>query len=239
MNQTIEMLRNKAVQALDYIRGEQEIKLEIDSLEEEPLQANCKVQKRVNVEYSNAMMECHNYIHFNFEQLNILPASKDKIWIYNISELGHTLRGSIIPELKVPACKNEEYVVVTSLPAILRLPKVDVDKHEFAYVLLDGKRAAMDLINPSNLGVDQDAGDNGLSFSYGNNYGNRGVFFSEHNPPLKKDLRAAHSRMKKYYAGLLEKAKMSRFLAAASAALVPVDEFMAAETYIYNSVGNK
>lgn len=248
MNQAIEMLRNKAAQALDYILGPEDITLEIDPVE--PVEDTRMVMLRgvevnttkpvYNGELSTNMMNGCNFIKLNVEQLNLLPVTKDRVWIYNISELAHTLYGSVVKELKVPACKDAEYAVATSLPGIMRLPKENVDEGELDYYLLDGRRAAMDLINPANLGVDQDQSPTFMSqFSQGNNYSRRGVFFSLHNPPLKKELRAAHKRMKTYYSDLMEKAKIDRFTLAARSMFLPIEEFSAADKYLNDSDGNK
>jgi hypothetical protein len=93
----------------------------------------------------------------------------------------------------------------------------------------------MDLINPSNLGLDQDQDQASYlqwSSAVGNDFGKKGVFFSTHNPPLKKEIKAAHKRLKKYYQEVIDRANIVRITAAAGTLGVPVVEVKAAVDYV-------
>jgi hypothetical protein len=98
-------------------------------------------------------------------------------------------------------------------------------------MLFDGRRVAMDLINPSNLGIDLDA-EYPHGMAVGNDFSKKGVFFSLHNPPLKKELRAAHKRLKGYYTDLIDRANIIRLTSAASTLGVPSAEISAAVKYV-------
>ena len=242
MNQALEMLRNKAVAMYDMIAGESAIELIIDPIEE-PTVSNRKsieptLSKPVhNAELSKNMTDSNN-LHANLciEQLNLMDITgrDGKVWIYNVSPQERTLGNSLIKTLKVPACApGEEYATVTSFPMVVVQPKVNVDKYETEYFLIDGRRLAMDLINPSNISLDQDQSFDSLSrFAPGTNFSKKGVFFSTHNPPLKKDIKAAHKRLKVYYKDLIDRANIVRITSAASVLGVPTEEVNAAVEYI-------
>lgn len=170
------------------------------------------------------------------DQLRHMPHPEDagKVWIYNISELEYTLSNGLIPKLKIRGCKPEErYVVATSLPEVFREPvhNVDTDTVEFRH--RDGRRVAQDLINPQNLGFNQDFDIADTStLATGSNYNQRGVFWSRHNPPLKSELEAAHARLKKYYESVVEIANIERISAAAKRLNVPTSLVKAADDYL-------
>ncbi len=245
MNAAMEMLRSKAAELWYQIAGEEDIKLEIDSITpEKTIVANMKVEKNSKVAktFSESFTEAHNkYVGLGLDQLNLLTKeqSRSRVWIYNISPVEFTVNGSLFKNLKIPACVDSEYSVVTSLPVVMALPITDLEADVINYRLMDGRRIAMDLINPSNLGLDQDWEFNGNSvddtenvWAIGNNLSERGVFFSTHNPPLKKDLKAAHKRLKAYYQDLVEKAYIVRLMPASLALGVRYAEFSYAEKYL-------
>lgn len=239
MNAAMEMLRSKAAELWYQIAGEEDIKLEIDSITpEETIVANMKVEKNSKVAktLSEGFTEAHNkYVDLGLDQLNLLTKeqSRSRVWIYNISPVEFTVNGSLFKNLKIPACVDSEYSVVTSLPVVMALPITDLEAGVINYRLMDGRRIAMDLINPSNLGLDQDWEFKGNNvWAIGNNLSERGVFFSTHNPPLKKDLKAAHKRLKAYYQDLVEKANIVRLMPAALALGVRYAELSNAEKYL-------
>ena len=246
MNVAMEMLRSRAQKLYDLVAGESNIELLIDPVEESEstaLEATCQVGK-CNVELSKAMTICSNLpLNPSFEHLKwtFERQGKLKVWIYNISRREYTLGNGMISNLKVPACPADaEYTVVTSIPAVVIQPKENVDNNTVDYVMFDGRRVAMDLINPSNLGLDQDTKvDPNRQFGIGTNFSNKGLFFSTHNPPLKKELRAAHKRMKAYYTDLMDRANIIRVIAAAPALGVSVAELKAAQEYVEDAVFNR
>jgi hypothetical protein len=245
MNAAMEMLRSHAKALYELVERESAIKLEIDPIEttgytvtKKHVEATAHISKRCNAELSKCMNESVN-VHNNLcvEQLNLLTKeqSKLKVWIYNVSHQEYTLRSSLIRKLAVPACpEDEEYAVVTSLPAVVIQPKPNIENYDTEYFLIDGRRVAMDLINPSNLGVDLDVNFDWLAMSsaIGNDFSKRGVFFSTHNPPLKKELKSANKRLKAYYIDLVDRANIVRITSAAATLGVPTTDIAAAVDYI-------
>jgi hypothetical protein len=238
-------------QLYEAIAGESNIELLIDPVEEPPthsVTANSKIEvtaiidNNSNQELSDGLMRganlpldpCIAHLNWVFQQ-----QGKTKVWIYNIAHREYVLGNGMVKRLEVPACSEDaEYAVVTSLPAVMIQPKDNVDSNEADYILFDGRRVAMDLINPSNLGLDQDTTVNPW-LAVGNDFSKRGVFFSTHNPPLKKELKAAHKRLKSYYNNLMERANIVRLIDAAPALGVAVEEIKAAQQYVEDSNGNK
>jgi hypothetical protein len=254
MNQAIEMLRRKAQEVYELVAGESSIELLIDPIEEptqvETVQPTHTV--RINTDFckavSKSLTDSNNYTldpciaHLNwlFEQ-----QGKVKVWIYNVSHREYTLGNGVIRKLVVPACReDEEYSVVTSLPAVMFYPRENVDSDETEYTPIDGRRVAMDLINPSNLSIDQDADFSwNAKFSLGSNFSVKGIFFSTHNPPLKREIKAAHRRLKSYYKELVGRAELLNkvnFIGYAAKELgVAAEEIQQAQQYVQDSIGNK
>jgi hypothetical protein len=252
MNAAMEMLRNKAQQLYDAIAGESNIELLIDPVEE-PVSLNSKltvtahIDNLCNQELSDGLMRMGNPpLDPSLEHLRWVyeHQGKMKVWIYNVSPREYVLGNSLVKRLPVPACENAEYAVVTSLPAVFIHSKEDINTNAMDYLIYDGRRVAMDLINPSNLGTDQDVDTNAFRWAsaVGNDFSKKGVFFSTHNPPLKKELKAAHKRLKNYYTNLIEQAEVIRLTqlrATAPALGVTVGEIVAAQQYMEDSNGNK
>jgi hypothetical protein len=260
MNQAMEMLLAKATALYEQIAGESNIELQIDPLDNIPCDAGwdeCKpgyhVQPTAHImertelckELEDGWMSganatydpCIAHLNWLFEK-----QGKEKVWIYNISHEDYILGNGIIRNLKVPACKDSElYSVVTSIPAVFITSKSNVDSGEIEYQVSDGRRVAMDLINPSNLSIDQNANYEWLSrnSAVGNDFNKKGIFFSTHNPPLKKELREAHKRLKAYYLDLMERANIVRLTSAASTLGVKTSEISAAQQYVEDLSGNR
>lgn len=139
----------------------------------------------------------------NVQATQYVPGKK--IWLYNASGVEHTLTSPLFKSVVVPAnTTRNRYVMVTSFPENMLIPQLLLDVNETQWIHQDGKRAVMDLINPSNLGIDQ-AAKNVHTYSLGEDYGKRGVFWSMHNPPLKREVNAAVARMQNYYKDIIER----------------------------------
>lgn len=247
MNAAIELLRNKAQQMYDSIVGESKIELLIDPVEETTTnrkEATAYILDTDTTVMSEALMQSANVAYDpSMENLNwtFKQQGKVKVWIYNTNHQGCVLGNGFIKKLIVPACPQDaEYVVATSIPAVMIQPKDNADNDCIDYVMFDGRRVAMDLIDPENFGTDQDANfGRSRSLSSGTNFSMRGVFFSTHNPPLKKEIKAAHRRLKVYYTELMERANIVRLLDASPALGVSVEELKSAQQYVEDSSGNK
>jgi hypothetical protein len=250
MNQAIEMLRSKAAQIVDYFAPDSGIEFNIDPIEDVHAVENCsrpRVHPNMTIlkrtEKTVRLEAGLNNGANRLEQLNLvnLLARTKRVWIYNISQQEYVLGNSIIRKLKVPARKDEEdYAVVTSFPELVAEPVYNVDNNETHFYLIKGELLAMDLINPGNLGIDQNSegmGDS-VTLSLGTNFGNKGVFFSTRNPPLRKDLTDARKRYKKYCTALIECANIERLTLGASKMSLTVTKAQIREAYKFVN-GNK
>ena len=255
MNQAIEMLRSKAAQIVDYFAPDSGIEFNIDPIEDVHAVRNCSrptvhptmatLERTEQTEkLEEEMNRCTNLTtRLCLEQLNFvnLLARTKRVWIYNISQQEYVLGNSVISKLKVPARKDKEnYAVVASFPELVAEPVLHVDDNETHYHFTKGERLAMDLINPGNLGIDQNSegmGDS-VTLSLGTNFGNKGVFFSTRNPPLRKDLTDARKRYKKYCTALIECANIERLTLGASKMSLTVTKAQIREAYKFVN-GNK
>ena len=117
------------------------------------------------------------------------------IYLYNLSEMNIgdgvsfiVSRPPIFSNFKVRAVTAEtkketgqKYVLATRLPQPLLMPKGNVDSGEIDIIPTDTRRFAMDIINPDNWGINQDAFiDNPTSV--GNDLGKKGLFWSYNGP---------------------------------------------------------
>jgi hypothetical protein len=119
--------------------------------------------------------------------------------------------------MKMPARRsNEKYTLVTRLPQPLLVPKGNVDSNEIEISQMDTRRFAMDIINPDNLGINQDAVIDHIT-SQGNDLGKKGIFWSLNGPgaskhgheeqPTEEEVKAAYTRMEGRYKFLLDQAR--------------------------------
>jgi hypothetical protein len=129
-----------------------------------------------------------------------------RVWIYNVSRMEHRADHPLLRNVCIPAnTTRKRYTLYTSLPYVVVETQHNIDANETYGLPSWGKRLAMDLINPDNLGLDQTA-EIKYSTGIGRNLGEKGVFWSLNNPPLKAEVDAAVERMEMRYKMLLEKA---------------------------------
>lgn len=173
-----------------------------------------------------------NNIDFQFTTQNYLYNREPEfyVYLYNVSEHSYEFsRPPLIRKATLQGRKsgvNEKYVLAARLPQPLLVPKGNVDSNEIDVVPQDSRRFAMDIINPDNLGLDQDAVIQNPT-SIGNNLGAKGVFWSLNGPgatankeylkrrynievaeePTQKEVESAVRRMENYYRYLLNQAK--------------------------------
>lgn len=202
---------------------------------------NTPTARKMSQKLADAANAQYDATHTFIKNSQELLKSEGAVWIYSISPIEVILRGSIVKELIIPALeKGKEYAVVTRLPKLFELPRYAPEEGDVRIVIEDGRRIAMDLINPNNLTLDQDKEINGnITVGLGNDFSKRGIFWSEHNPPLKKDLAAAHRRMRKHYKGIMELVHVMelttharRAIEAADKVGIPGQDYLAAEKYL-------
>ena len=145
------------------------------------------------------------------------------VYLYNVSEQSFKMsRPPIIREMVAPGRKRDQrYTFVTSFPCPLLHPKPNVDSSEFDIVASDTRRFVMDLINPDNTGLNQDAVISAKdAFGQGQDLGRRGLFWSLNGPgasknerfpgleqPTDDEVNAAIRRMERHYRFLLDEAR--------------------------------
>lgn len=183
-------------------------------LKPDPLKANSRVS--TGTKFCKKMQDglsvgTNQRIALDFGTVNVEQPITSKVWVYNASKLTHEVDHPTLGRVKIPGnTSRKRYAMWTSFPNLVRMPsQVFGDNGEILVStrVMCGKRFAMDLINPDNLGLDQSFT---KSFtSIGRNLGVRGVFWSEHNPPKKAEVDAAIIRLETFYRDLLERAAIA------------------------------
>ncbi len=130
------------------------------------------------------------------------------VYLFNVAKQEYKVtRLPLIKDMIIPARgENDKYALVTTLPSPFKYPKGNIDSNDIDVVVIDGRRMAMDIINPDNLSLDQDAVITG-SFSVGQNLGKLGVFWSLNEEPTEKEVAAATRRLEAHYRTLLTEAR--------------------------------
>ena len=173
-----------------------------------PLEATFAAPK-LNAELSRCMAEAANRSYtyariIDFSSLTV--QAEPRVWIYNASRMEHSVDHPVLGTVRIPAnTTSKRYALYTSLPHTLAVPKFDIDARTTYGTPMSGARLAMDLINPDNLGLDQNEVFK-FSTGVGRNLGEKGVFWSLNNPPHRGEVTEAVKRMEKRYKMLLEKA---------------------------------
>ena len=133
------------------------------------------------------------------------------IYVYNIAPRPFDLRRPPnFPLVRLSACpKGQPYAKVASVPNIVNEKWIDADSGETRVRGINGERFAMDLVNPTNLGIDMwaevsdemawiDAGTDDCS--------RRGLFWTTNDPPVPEELAKAKGRMENHYRRMLVQA---------------------------------
>jgi len=174
-----------------------------------------------NPRLSEGMNKANNH-SFNFSLQEYLYSRKPDfyVYLYNVSEQSFDVfRPPLFANIHIPGRKPKEiYTIAARLPQPLLTPQGSVDSDELSTNLMDTRRVVMDMINPDNLGLDQDAVINNPT-NVGNDLGKKGVFWSLNGPgaskidpskfeaPTDAEIKAAIRRMEQHYNTLLEKAR--------------------------------
>jgi hypothetical protein len=145
--------------------------------------------------------------NFNANEYLFSRPAEFQVYIFSISERSYEVfRPPYFKKLVLIGKKNkDQYVKCASLPHPLNVPDCNVDSSEISTKPMDARRVAMDIINPDNLGFDQDAVISNPT-SIGNNLGEKGVFWSLNEIPTDEELARAKHRMETYYKTLTDKA---------------------------------
>jgi hypothetical protein len=162
-----------------------------------------------NQALSEGMSKANNR-SFNFALQDFLMGRKPDYWVYlySVSESSFDVyRPPLLANLHITGRKQgQDFVQCARFPQPLLSPQGSVDNDEITIMPMDTRRFVMDIINPDNLGFDQDAVIQKPS-GVGNDLGKKGVFWSVNNPPTELEVKSARARMERYYNALLEKAR--------------------------------
>jgi len=163
----------------------------------------------VNTGAASSLSKINN-IDWNFSTADYMLSRPADFFVYlfNIAKQEYKIsRLPVIKEMVIPARKeSEKYARVTKLPSPFKMPKGNIDSNEIDITVMDGRRMAMDIVNPDNWTLDQDAVVTG-SDSVGQNLGRLGVFWSLSEEPTEKELAAATRRLEAHYRSLLTEAR--------------------------------
>ena len=167
----------------------------------------------------------HNVFTANSYLLNRAP--EYVVFLCTVSDQTFEVsRPPLIKSLKINGMRLQDreqgYSVVTSFPQPMLHPRTSVDSDDLEFSPMDTRRFIMDIINPANLGIDQNqvipaAG----NFSIGQDLGARGVFYTlnykmienekgQQVPaadPTQEEIKAAVKRMEKHYERILAEAR--------------------------------
>jgi len=137
------------------------------------------------------------------------------VYVYNASartfkdvgRLKMTCPGVVADDPALPNEPMMKYHFVTSFPQPILIGEPDDQTGEIRPVEQDAVRFVVDQINPDNVTRSLDVMIRPEQVTaVGNDFSQRGVFFSESQPPKEEDVRNAYARMEAYYKRLLEEA---------------------------------
>lgn len=158
---------------------------------------------------SSAMTRANN-VDWNFSTADYMLSRPADFFVYlfNIAKQEYKVsRLPLIKDMVIPAREEgKKFARITKLPSPFKFPKGNIDSNDIDIVVIDGRRMAMDIINPDNFSLDQDAVIT-QSFTVGNNLGKLGVFWSLNEEPEEKELAAATRRLEAHYKSLLQEAR--------------------------------
>jgi hypothetical protein len=185
--------------------------------------AEIQASVKYSSELSGAQTRAHNdgFSVFGTQNYVFGRAPEYFVYVYNISEQEFTVsRPPLFSEAKIKGRKpGSEYNLFGMFPQPLLMPKGNVDSNEIDIISQDTRRFVTDMINPDNLGIDQDALIEKSTSGGTNDLGAKGVFWSLRGPstknyknpygeePTPEEVKAARGRMEKRFRFLLDQAK--------------------------------
>lgn len=141
---------------------------------------------------------------------NITRAPQYYIHVYNISPRAREVRRPpSFPLIRFAACpKGQPYIKAAEIPNIVNEKWVDAASGEIRNRGIIGERFAMDLLNPTNLGIDcwQEITDDAQSWIDAggtDDLTRRGLFWTLNDPPKQWELDRAKERLEKHYRNML------------------------------------
>lgn len=207
---------------------------------------------RPNQGLSDGMARANN-LDFNFNGNHYLMnrAPDYYVYVYNVSEQFFVVSRPPIIKLMTLVGKNptstNKAVICARFPQPLTTMQSNVDSNEVTPLLMDCRRFVMDLINPDNLGFDQNSQIEHIT-SIGNDLGAKGVFWSLNGPgalapnlqePTQQEITDAILRMEKHYRKLVEKANTVQASKPADLPDTLTPEHFHAADYLTRNFGNQ
>ena len=202
---------------------------------------------------SNAMTRSHN-TDFNFNANEYLLSRGQDFWVYlfSISERSYEIyRPPIIKKmLLVGKAPKADYALCARFPHPLNVPDASVDSSEIGIKQMDTRRVCMDICNPDNLSLDQNAVISSVT-NIGNNLSAKGVFWAtekectlapedtKHELPIPPValIADAKKRMEVYYRTLVEKANTVHSSSPKDLSDLLTPEHLAAAEYLEENFG--
>jgi len=116
----------------------------------------------------------------------------------------------LVPNMEIAELKpGEEWTLVTTIPHPVNQQEINPDSGQRTASFHMAERVAMDIVNPGNHSLDQDAKITvTATSSIGDDYGKLGVFWSKNYPPTKQEIAAAVLRKETYYRFRLQQARV-------------------------------
>jgi hypothetical protein len=206
-----------------------------------------------NQQLSNAMTSSHN-TDFNFNANEYLLSREQDFWVYifSISERSYEIyRPPIIKQmLLVGKAPKADYALCARFPHPLNVPDANVDSSEIGIKQMNTLRVCMDICNPDNLSLDQNAVI-AKATNIGNNLSAKGVFWAterectfapedtKHEKPVPsaKLIADAKKRMEAYYRVLVEKANTVHSSSPKDLSDLLTPEHLAAAEYLEENFG--
>jgi hypothetical protein len=160
------------------------------------------------IRHANAKMEAENGVKNFTLDANTLRKPDYFVYVFNVGVRAHRVTTGQLKNVHVPGVKaGQKYVLAFKLPNIVNQSWKDPDTDQVRVWGDDGRRVAMDLINPANMGIDQDFEiDPSQVVSSGADLSRWGLFWSLHEVPTEEELAKATKRMEKHYRFLINQA---------------------------------
>ena len=187
--------------------------------EKEPVRASYTITDISNAYLTDAMNRGHLWTPQSPTEpkasaLYKLSADSERIYFYNIGHMDHEKDHPTFGKVRFLSCEaGQPYKYAFSIPSILAQTNFSVDNPKETHTfLVDGKRVATDLVNPDALGTDQFVDHVRYIPSHGNNFTQKGVFWSFNNPPSEEELDKVKKIHRKHCKFLLEQAGTKAFI---------------------------
>lgn len=189
---------------------------------------------------TKGMNESNNPIGGFALDANALRAPDYFLYIHSISPKGFEVRlPPIMPKVNIPACKKGERVnTPIKIPNIVNQAWEDATSGELRICGTPGERVCMNIINPANMGTDQDVEIDVQyqQFHVGGDLSVYGVWYSRNEVPTDEEMVKPRAKMEKYYRKMLGVG--DELHRTGKQSQIPEDSFIAASYFSYRSGWN-